>query len=314
MPSIALPSSKSSPAFSFQPNNSYGSTLMSTPTTQPTVEAAPQPQNGITTVSTWFRPTVSPDHGVYVVLLVSFLTGTAAAQHWTWATSLALICAFCGFQAEHPLAIQIRQRKTWKPRCVVWGSVYGGISLAIASYLYWRTGDLFSPLLWIYLGAIAALVYDSFSIWGRSQKSVVNELITFAAVSLSAPFTYIVTTNSVSLIAVGLWLLNTLFFSSSIFTVKLRKLKQDEQPAAIQRLILYHLSATGVVISLYIFDFLSLFAALSFGIVLIKFGLILWQRQWYCTARIQSVAMLETLSALLFFALAVISVLPQKLS
>lgn len=288
---------------------------MSTPTTNPTVESPQQPQNGMASLLTGLRPTVSPEHGVYVVLLVSFLTGAAAAQHWTWATTLALICAFCGFQAEHPLAIQIRQRKTWKPRCVLWGSVYGGISLAIAAYLYWRIEDRFSALLWIYLGAIAALLYDSFSIWHREQKSIANEVITFSAVSLSALFAYVVTTNSMAPVAVGLWLLNTLFFSSSVFTVKLRKLKQDEQLLpSIQRLILYHLFATGVVIGLYLFDFSSRFTALSFGIVLIKVGLILWQRQWYCTARIQSVAILETLSALLFFALTVISVLPQKLS
>jgi hypothetical protein len=187
--------------------------------------------------------------------------------------------------------------------------------LAIAAYLYWRTGDRFSTLLWIYLGAIVALLSDSFSIWHREQKSIANEMITFGAVSLSASFAYVVTTNSMAPIAIGLWLLNTLFFSSSIFTVKLRKLKQDEQlQPAIQRLILYHLFATGFVMGLYLFDILSLFTAVSFGIVLIKVGLILWQRQWYCTARIQSVAMLETLSALIFFSLTAISVLPQKLS
>jgi hypothetical protein len=42
------------------------------------------------------RPTVSPEHGVYVVLLVSFLTGAAAAQHWTWATTAAQFVPFVG--------------------------------------------------------------------------------------------------------------------------------------------------------------------------------------------------------------------------
>ncbi len=32
----------------------------------------------------WYRPTISPEHGVYVMLVVSFLTGVAAAQQWTW--------------------------------------------------------------------------------------------------------------------------------------------------------------------------------------------------------------------------------------
>ncbi|VEP12792.1 hypothetical protein H1P_1650014 [Hyella patelloides LEGE 07179] len=35
----------------------------------------------------WYRPTVSPEHGVYVMLMVSFLTGAAAAQQWSWQTT-----------------------------------------------------------------------------------------------------------------------------------------------------------------------------------------------------------------------------------
>lgn len=31
----------------------------------------------------WYRPIVSPEHGAYVVLLVAFLTGAAAAHQWT---------------------------------------------------------------------------------------------------------------------------------------------------------------------------------------------------------------------------------------
>lgn len=140
---------------------------MSTPAPQPADSSLPS-QSWRTRLSA-LRPTLSPEHGVYVVLLVSFLTGAAAAQGWTAETSLALLCAASGFQAEHPLAVQIRQRKTWKPRLVLWGFVYGGTALAIALYLYghlyWSTGAVLSPLLWIYLGAIAALLYDGFSIW-----------------------------------------------------------------------------------------------------------------------------------------------------
>lgn len=69
----------------------------------------------------WYKPTLSPEHGVYVILLVSFLTGAAAAQNWTLSTTLALVCAFFGWQAEHPLVLQIKQRKSLKSRFLVWG-------------------------------------------------------------------------------------------------------------------------------------------------------------------------------------------------
>lgn len=103
-----------------------------------------------------------------MVLLVSFLTGTAAAQQWNWATTLALIGAFCGFQAEHPLVLQLKQRRSLKPRFLVWGGFYGGIALAIALYLA-LTGSPHArfALLWIYLGAIAALIVDGVAVWRR---------------------------------------------------------------------------------------------------------------------------------------------------
>ncbi len=101
----------------------------------------------------WYRPTVSPEHGVYVMLLVSFLTGAAAAQQWTWKTTLALIFGFCGFQAEHPLVWQVKQRKPWQPRLLLWTSFYGGVALAIAFWLLWHNSNRL-PLLLIYGGAI----------------------------------------------------------------------------------------------------------------------------------------------------------------
>lgn len=254
----------------------------------------------------WYRPTFSPEHGVYVVLLVSFLTGAAAAQDWTLATTLALVCAFCGFQAEHPLVLQLKQRRSIKPRFLVWGSLYAGGSLAIALWLY-----LSHPLLlWIYLGAIAAFVVDAFSVLHREQKSVVNELITFAAVCLSAPLAYAATTGTISTSVMGLWALNTLFFSSSIFTVKLRKPKTSSVIPG----VVYHAIATVIIFALYWLGWLSPVTALAFGVALVKFGIVAWNQQWYRTTKIQYVAMLETGGALSFLIIVALSVLPAHLT
>lgn len=169
----------------------------------------------------WYHPTLSHEHGVYVVLLVAFITGAALAQAWTLSTTLALVCAFLGFQAEHPIVLQLKQRRSLKPRFLVWGSLYSAVAVAIAFWLY-----LHSPvLLWIYSGAVAALIVDAVYVLYREQKFIFNELITFAAVCLAAPLAYAATTGSLAVSAMGLWVLNTLYFSSTIFTVKLRKTK-----------------------------------------------------------------------------------------
>lgn len=254
----------------------------------------------------WYRPTISHEHGVYVVLLVSFLTGSALAQAWTLATTLALVCAFFGFQAEHPIVLQIKQRRSLKPRFLVWGGLYSLVSVAIAFYLYLS----FPILLWLYLGAVAALVVDAVSVFHREQKSIFNEFITFAAVCLCAPLAYAATTGTLSATAMGLWVLNTLYFSSTIFTVKLRKSKTS----SIVPGVVYHAIATLIVATLYYLGWLPLIAALAFGLALLKFGLIAFNQEWYRTAKIQWVAMLETGTAFCFLTLVALSILPAHLT
>ncbi|HAX74770.1 MAG TPA: hypothetical protein DCY88_02785 [Cyanobacteria bacterium UBA11372] len=267
-------------------------------TTTSETQKKPNPQ-------AWYKPTFSPEHGVYVMLLVSFLTGAAAAQNWTLLTTLALVCAFFGFQAEHPLVLQIKQRKSVKPRFLVWGGLYGVICLAIALYLYLR----YPILLWIYLGAIAALIIDAFSVFHREQKSILNEIVTFAAVCLSAPFAYAATTGTSSTIAIGLWAINTVYFCSTIFSVKLRKPKTSSVVPG----VVYHAIATLIISGLYWLNWLSLVTALALGVALLKFSLIIWQKDWYRDAKIQFIAILETSSALIFLAIAAFSVLPTRL-
>ncbi|HEY9614082.1 YwiC-like family protein [Allocoleopsis sp.] len=254
----------------------------------------------------WYRPTLSHEHGVYVVLLVSFLTGAALAQAWTLATTLALVCAFFGFQAEHPIVLQIKQRRSLKPRFLVWGGMYSAVSVAIAFWLY-----LSSPvLLWLYLGAVAALVVDAVSVLHREQKSIFNEFITFTAVCLAAPLAEAVTTGTISATAMGLWVLNTLYFSSTIFTVKLRKTKTSSPVPG----VVYHAIATLIVATLYHLGWLPLIATLAFGLALLKFGIIALYQKWYRTAKIQWVAMIETGTAFGFLVIVVLSLLPAHLT
>ncbi|MBF2008793.1 MAG: YwiC-like family protein [Chlorogloeopsis fritschii C42_A2020_084] len=254
----------------------------------------------------WYKPMFSPEHGIYVVLLVSFLIGAAAAQAWKLTTTLALICAFCGFQAEHPLVMQIKQRRSLKPRFIFWGGFYAVISGAIALWLYLS----YPILLWIYVGAIAALIVDAFSVVQREQKSIFNELVVFAAVCLSTPFAYAATTGTISASIMGLWALNTLYFSSTIFTVKLRKPKTSSAIPG----VVYHAIASLIIFILYWFSWLSPVAALAFGLALLKFGIAVLNQEWYCSAKIQFVATLESVTAFAFLIIVALSVLPARLT
>lgn len=163
--------------------------------------------------------------------------------------------------------------------------------------------------MWIYAGAITALVVDAFCVLKREQKSVVNELITFAAVCLAAPFAYAATTNTISPSVIGLWAINTLFFSSSIFTVKLRKPKTSSLIPA----VVYHVIATLIIFALYWLSLLSLVTALAFGVALLKFGIIALNQEWYRNVKIQFVAIIETGTALAFLIIVTLAILPARL-
>lgn len=77
--------------------------------------------------------------------------------------------------------------------------------------------------------------------------------------------------------------------------------------------LIYHAIASFVIAGLWYYDWLNAFSALAFGIVLLKFRLILGMREWYQTTQIQNVAIIETLSAIIFVTIVSISLLPAHL-
>ncbi len=103
----------------------------------------------------------------------------------------------------------------------------------------------------------------------------------------------------------ALWVLNTLFFSSSIFTVKLRKPKTSSVIPG----VIYHAIATLIIFALYWFAWLSPVTALAFSLVVCKFAFVALNQQWYRTAKIRVVAMLETLTALSFLIIVIFAIL-----
>jgi len=104
--------------------------------------------------------------------------------------------------------------------------------------------------------------------------------------------------------------LNTLFFSSAIFTVKLRKVRT----ASVRGGCAFHAIGAGVVALLWQANRLAPITAAAFDIALLKFALILWQKDWYCHTQIQHVALIETTASLLFGAIATLSLLPAHLN
>ena len=253
----------------------------------------------------WYCPTLSPEHGILFVLLGSVLTGSALAFDWTSETTWACIATFLGIQAEHPLVIQIKKRRKVQPRYALWALLYGSTALGLATWLVAK-----HPILWwVVVGAIAALAIDIWSVLQHKQKAIATEVIMFTAICLSTVFVYSATTETLTASVLGFWILNSLFFSSAVYTLKLRKTKTS----ALRPSLIYHGVAVLVLIILHCVGALSLLSALTFAIALLKLALIIWQRDWYCTCSFGPVVRIETYFALTYIFLAALTVLPARL-
>ncbi|KPQ33924.1 MAG: YwiC-like protein [Phormidesmis priestleyi Ana] len=253
----------------------------------------------------WYQPTFSPEHGVLLVLLGAVLTGASLAQAWTSDTSWACLAAFLALQAEHPLVVQIKQRRRWRPRYLFWAGLYGLLTSAITLWLCVRH----PVLLWIGGGGIVALAVDIWAVLQHKQKAIANEIVMFSALCLSTLFVYGATADTITVQAIGLWILNSLFFSGAVFSVKLRKVKTSSLKAA----FVYHAGAIALVVLLYQLGWLSLFTALASAIALLKLAIITQWQHWYRSCRFEYIARFETYFALSYTVLVALTLLPPKL-
>ncbi|MEM1252735.1 MAG: YwiC-like family protein [Cyanobacteria bacterium P01_H01_bin.21] len=252
-----------------------------------------------------YSPTFSPEHGVLLVLAGALLTGASLAQAWTWETTLACLAAFLGLQAEYPLTVQIKQRRSLKPRYLLWAGLYGSSAIAIALTLSYRHPDL----IWVCAGAAIAMGINVVAVLNRRQKTIDTEILMFMAICLSTLFVYGVTAGSLTVQAIGLWMLNSLFFASAVFTIKLRKAKTSSLTGS----LVYHSVAIALTTGLYGLGWLSLFTALTLSIALLKLIVVIIFRDWYCSCRFEYIARFETYFALTYTALACLTVLPEYL-
>ncbi|MEO0376857.1 MAG: YwiC-like family protein [Cyanobacteria bacterium P01_A01_bin.17] len=250
-----------------------------------------------------FRPIFAPEQGSLLVLGGAIISGASLAQTWTSATTLVCLCTLFALQVEHPLVVLLKL-KSWKARFVFWGGLYGAIALAIALWLSWST----PVLLWIFGAAIASLAIDLVAVTRKQHKSIANEITMFTAICLSTPLAYGATVGAIPPEAIGLWLLNSLFFATAVFTIKFRKGKADVWSG-----VTYLAVAVVVVASLYFLGWLKMLTALTFGIAILKFGVVVCFQDWYRTCWFGAIARFETYFALSYICLVALTVLPPHL-
>lgn len=168
------------------------------------------------------RPPIPHEHGAWVILYAPAIIALAVARPFLPLPSLLLIVAATGFfLARHAAGLLIRKRG--KEGTGFWLGVYLVIAAAGTAPLllaYQRLALLHVGLAVLALFVIHALL----SVWPsrkRLDRSVWGEILAVGALAMTAPAAYAVARGALEVTAWYLWAACVLYFSSSVFYVKM---------------------------------------------------------------------------------------------
>ncbi len=151
------------------------------------------------------------------MLAISFITGAASGARWSWGVVSLSLLLIAGYSSRLPLLAWLRHKRR---DAIPWLAGYSlTVVLAALTILSHPQFQMLAICL------ILSGILFGLSLWfasQRLQRTVVGEFIGVAGLTLTAPIAYYSAVGNSIQRAVLLWLLNALFFGSSIFYVKMR--------------------------------------------------------------------------------------------
>ncbi|MFL6216546.1 MAG: YwiC-like family protein [Blastocatellia bacterium] len=213
------------------------------------------------------------EHGAWAMLYVPFVVGALVAAE----INLRVVCLFFStsflFIARESLLVWWRARRRGQSQAaalkmlIVYASLAGlfGLPLVAVYKLYWL----------VPLGAAIAglLLYNAEQATRREDRTITGEVLAILGMTLTAPATYYATRGALDVTALWLWALCALYFTSSVFYVKLRvhwlnKRKADQRRQSWRRCAIYHGSLLAALATFAATGNLSLLTLVAFAPVL----------------------------------------------
>jgi hypothetical protein len=184
------------------------------------------------------------EHGSWAMFSMPLIIGFVVAAQWQW-RSLWLIGAALGlFLVRYPIDTLIKTRKrptkgrtptkggtptADRARLIRWAIVYGAIAALCGGWLI-----VIEQLTWLIpLGVLSAalLAYHWWLVERRQEMSVRGELAGIFGLALGALLAYYVSTGLIDGTALGLWIVNALYFGGTVFYIKLKVRQQPKESA-----------------------------------------------------------------------------------
>lgn len=172
------------------------------------------------------------EHGSWAMFSVPLIVGFVVAAQWQWRSILLIAAALGLFLVRFPIDTLIKTRKrptTDRARLIRWAAVYGSLAalcggwLIVIDRLYW--------LIPLGLLGAALLAYHWWLVERRQEMTARGELAGIFGLALGAPLAYYASTGLIDGAALGLWIVNALYFGGTVFYIKLKVRQQPKEPA-----------------------------------------------------------------------------------
>ena len=174
---------------------------------------------------------VPRQHGAWAMFLVPAIMAATLADRWRW-SSLFLILAFILIFLSHQPAIHLlrrfRYQRKIEKQSLFWVILLGGSGFVIAGVLFiW-----FRQWIAMMFGGIVGVAF-LIHLWltmNKEHMSIPGEIVGVFGLTASAPTLYLFLHGSLDARGWVLWMINFLYFTGSIFYVKLKLRVQPRLP------------------------------------------------------------------------------------
>lgn len=247
------------------------------------------------------RLNLPKEHGAWAMLYVPFVLGVLVAGHWPGAVWLLLLCVSALFASRESLLTWWRARRRGREAAAAGQMLLLYAALAALSglpLLVW-----FPWLLPLGLLGVCLLLFNGAQGAQLEERSLRNELLAIAGLTMTAPAAYAVALGHWEPQALLLWLLCACYFASSVFYIKhyvtnAHAKVPDAKATARRQCLGYHAFLLLALLVLALSRSLSFFVLIAFAPVLARAFGQLWRPP--TQFNLKRAGVLELVYALLF--------------
>lgn len=224
------------------------------------------------------KPIIPKEHGAWGMLYVPFFSSFLLLKYIRIEYILFFFLISLLFLSKEPLIaiMRLEKLKNIKSKNFYDAIYFLVFYFLLISFLSFLLIFIYGLKLLIYFGIVAffLLIIYMYFVAKKKERTFIGEIFAIAGLSISAPAGYYSLAGHVDLKAVILWVLNGVFFISSVFYVKFRVslLKKNEEKIIKSKILclIYHLFLFMFIASLILSKKISLYIIFAFLPVFIR--------------------------------------------